>query len=101
MQGPRKNGVDPLSELCAARCAQRIADNMMWPTVVYSMTASACLTLGLIHALIWSRQRDAWPNLSCAVAACGTAAFSACDLAAQLAPSPAAYGVAVRYAHLA
>jgi two-component system, LuxR family, sensor kinase FixL len=74
---------------------------MMWPTVVYSMTASACLTLGLIHALIWWRQRDAWPNLLFAVAACGTAAFTACDLAAQLAASPAEYGVAVRYAHLA
>jgi two-component system, LuxR family, sensor kinase FixL len=81
--------------------AQRIADKMMWPTVVYSMTASACLTLGFIHALIWWRQRDAWPNLLFAVAACGSAAFTACDLAAQLAPSPAEYGVAIRYAHLA
>jgi two-component system sensor kinase FixL len=80
---------------------QRIADEMMWATVVYSMTASACLTLGFIHALIWWRQRDAWPNLLFAVAACGTAAFTACDLAAQLAPSPAEYGAAVRYAHLA
>jgi two-component system sensor kinase FixL len=74
---------------------------MMWPTVVYSMTASACLTLGFIHVLIWCRQRDAWPNLLFAAAACGTAAFTACDLAAQLAPSPAEYGAAVRYAHLA
>jgi two-component system, LuxR family, sensor kinase FixL len=65
------------------------------------MTASACLTLGLIHALIWWRQRDAWSNLLFALAAAGTAAFTACDLAAQLAPSPAEYGVAVRYAHLA
>jgi two-component system, LuxR family, sensor kinase FixL len=74
---------------------------MMWTTVVYSITASACLTLGLIHALIWWRQRDAWPNLLFAVAAIGTAAFTACDLAAQLATSPAQYALAVRYAHLA
>ena len=65
------------------------------------MTASACLTLGLIHALIWWRQRDAWPNLLFALAAFGTAAFTACDLAAQLASSPAEYARAVRYAHLA
>jgi two-component system, LuxR family, sensor kinase FixL len=74
---------------------------MMWPTVVYSMTASACLTLGFIHALLWWRRKDAWANLLFAVAACGTAAFTACDLAAQLAASPAEYGEAVRYAHLA
>jgi two-component system, LuxR family, sensor kinase FixL len=65
------------------------------------MTASACLTLGFIHAVIWWRQRDAWSNLLFALAAVGTAAFTACDLAAQLAPSAAAYGAAVRYAQLA
>lgn len=80
---------------------QRIADKIMWPTVVFSMTASACLTLGLIHALIWWRQQDAWSNLLFAIAAFGTAAFTACDLAAQLATSPAQYALAVRYAHLA
>ena len=74
---------------------------MMWATVVYSMSAAACLTLGLIHALIWWRQRDVWPNLLFALAAVGAAAFTACDLAAQLAPSPAEYGAAVRHAHLA
>ncbi len=73
----------------------------MWPTVVFSMTASACLTLGLIHALIWWRQRDAWSNLFFSMAAFGTAAFTACDLAAQLSASPAQYALAVRYAHLA
>jgi len=65
------------------------------------MTASASLTLGLIHALIWWRQRDAWSNLLFAMAAFGTVAFTICDLAAQLATSPAQYALAVRYAHLA
>ncbi len=73
----------------------------MWPTVVFSMTASACLTLGLVHALIWWRQRDAWSNLLFALAAFGTAAFTACNLIAQLASVPAAYVSALRYAHLA
>ncbi len=65
------------------------------------MAASGCLTLGLIHALVWWRQRDAWSNLLFAMAAFGIAAFTACDLRAQLAASPAEYGLAVRYAHLA
>jgi two-component system, LuxR family, sensor kinase FixL len=73
----------------------------MWLTIAYSMLASACLTVGFIHASIWSRQRDTWSNLLFALAAFGIAAFTACDLAAQLAPSPAEYGVVVRYAHLA
>ena len=74
---------------------------MIWATILCSMTASACLTLGFIHAFIWSRQRDSWSNLLFALAAFGTAAFAGCDLAVQLAASPADYGSAVRYAQLA
>jgi hypothetical protein len=32
-------------------------------TVIWSMIASACLTLAGIHLLIWCKTRDAWPNL--------------------------------------
>ena len=44
---------------------------MSWVIVIWSMTASACLTLGLIHLIIWSRQRDAWANLLFALVALG------------------------------
>jgi hypothetical protein len=62
---------------------------MSWVTVVYSMTASACLTLALIYGFIWWRQRDAWVNLLFALAAVATAAVAWFDLAILRAVSPA------------
>src|SRR5271165_4221662 len=73
---------------------------MSWVTVIFSMTASACLTTALIHFFIWWRQRGAWAYLLFAVAAFATAAFAFCDLAEMHAQSPAQYGAAVRWAQL-
>jgi len=36
---------------------------MSWVTVIWSITASACLTLALMNFFIWCRQRDGWANL--------------------------------------
>ncbi len=73
---------------------------MSWVTVIFSMTASACLTTALIHFFIWWRQRNAWAYLLFAVAAFATAAFAFCDLAEMHAQSPAQFGAAVRWAQL-
>jgi two-component system sensor kinase FixL len=73
---------------------------MSWVTVVFSMTASACLTTALIYAFIWWRQRDAWAYLLFAVAALATAAFAFCDLAEMRAETPAEFGAAVRWAQV-
>jgi two-component system, LuxR family, sensor kinase FixL len=73
---------------------------MSWVTVVFSMTASACLTSALIHALIWWRQRDAWAYLLFAIAALATAVFAFCDLAEMHAQTPAEFGEAVRWAQV-
>ena len=35
---------------------------MPWVTVIWSMIASACLTLGAIDGLAWSRKRSAWAS---------------------------------------
>ena len=50
---------------------------MSWVTVVWSMIASACLTLALVHALVWLRRRDALANLLFAVMALVTALLAA------------------------
>jgi len=73
---------------------------MNWVTVIFSMTASACLTTALIYFFIWWRQRGAWAYLLFAMAAFATAAFAFCDLAEMQARSPAEYGAAVRWAQL-
>jgi PAS domain S-box-containing protein len=65
------------------------------------MTASACLTLALVHGLIWVRQRDAWANLLFALAAVGTAALAWYELAMMRAETLAAFGSALRWGHLA
>ena len=36
---------------------------MSWITIIWSMSASACLTLALLNFFIWCRQRDVWANL--------------------------------------
>ena len=36
---------------------------MSWITVIWSMIASACLTLGAIYVLVWYRNRTAWAHL--------------------------------------
>jgi two-component system, LuxR family, sensor kinase FixL len=74
---------------------------MSWVTVIFSMTASACLTLALIHACIWWQQRNAWASLLFALTAIGTAAAAACNLALLHADSPAQFAFAVRWLQLA
>ncbi len=73
---------------------------MNWVTVVFSMTASACLTTALIYGFIWWRQRNQWAYLLFALAALSTAVFAFCDLAEMLAQTPAQYGAAVRWAQV-
>jgi two-component system, LuxR family, sensor kinase FixL len=74
---------------------------MSWVTVIFSMTASACLTLALIHACIWWQQRNAWASLLFSLTATGTAAAAACNLAALHAHSPAQFAFAIRWLQLA
>src|SRR5271168_1865456 len=70
---------------------------MSWVTVLFSMTASACLTMAFIYAVIWWCQRDAWAYLLFAVAALGAAALVWCDLAEMQATSPEQLGSAIRW----
>ena len=36
---------------------------MSWVTILWSMNASACLTLAAIYLLVWCKRRTAWDNL--------------------------------------
>ena len=53
---------------------------MNWVTIVWSMIASACLTLALVHFLVWCRRPGARPNLLFALMAIATAMFAGCEL---------------------
>jgi two-component system, LuxR family, sensor kinase FixL len=70
-------------------------------TIIFAMTASACLTLAFIYGFIWSRQRQEWANLLFSLAAIGAAATSLSNLAMLQSGSAAQLSVVVRWSHLA
>ena len=73
---------------------------MSWVTIVWSMIASACLTLAAMHLLVWSRRRAEWANLVFSLSATGVAAYAGCELRMLRAETPAEFGLALRWAHV-
>jgi len=70
-------------------------------TIIWSMSASACLTLAAINLLVWSRNRKAWANLFFSLLATGTAAFAFCELAMMRARTPAEFATLLKWGHMA
>ena len=69
-------------------------------TVIWSMTASACVTLAAIYGLVWYRDRTRWAHLLFAVTAASTAAFTFAELSLMRAQTPEDLLTAMRWAHL-
>jgi len=67
-----------------------------WVTVVWSMAASASLTLAGMHLLVWSRRRSAWAHLPFALSSAGTAAFAGCEPWMMRSHTSEEHGTAVR-----
>ena len=61
---------------------------MSWVTIVWSMVASACLTLAAMHVLIWARRRTAWAHLLFSLAVVGVAGYAGCELRMLRAETP-------------
>ena len=62
---------------------------MSWVTIIWSMVASACLTLAVIYCLVWFRSRRAWANLFFALTAASTTALAFSELWMMRAETPA------------
>ena len=73
---------------------------MSWVTVIWSMTAAACLTLALMNFFIWFRQRDAWANLVFSLMAVSIATLAGYELALMRATTTAEFGFVLRWAHV-
>jgi len=73
---------------------------MNWVTVIWSMGSGACLTLALIHFVVWWKDRTARTNLVFSVMAIAVAAFAALELAMMRAQTPEQFGIAVRWLHV-
>ena len=70
-------------------------------TVIWSMVASACLTLAVIYLLVWWSNRTAWANLLFAMTTASTAAFTLCELRQMRVGTPGELLSAMRWTHVA
>jgi len=70
-------------------------------TIIWSMSASACLTLAGIHFLVWSRNRTAWANLFFCLLATATAAWTFCELWMMRADTPVEFATVLKWGHVA
>lgn len=73
---------------------------MSWVTVIWSMVASACLTLAMVHLLVWFQRRKQWAHLFFALAAVATASMALCEISMFQADSIAKYGMIHRWVHV-
>jgi two-component system, LuxR family, sensor kinase FixL len=74
---------------------------MSWITVIWSMSAAVCLSFAAVHMLVALRSRDARANLLFAISAGAAGALNMLELSALRAGTPAAYGEALRWMHVA
>ena len=61
---------------------------MNWVIIIWSMVASACLTLAAMHLLVWFKKRAVWANLVFSLMAEATAALAFCELWMMQAETP-------------
>jgi len=73
---------------------------MSWVTIIWSMGAGACLTLAVIHFVVWWKDRSVPANLVFSVMATAVAVFSALELAMMRAETPEQFGIVVRWIHV-
>jgi PAS domain S-box-containing protein len=73
---------------------------MSWVTVIWSISAGACLTLAFLQFIVWWKDRAARANLVFAVGAVAVAVFAGLELALMRAETPAQFGTVARWIHV-
>jgi PAS domain S-box-containing protein len=73
---------------------------MSWVTVVWSISAGACLTLAFLQFIVWCRDPAARANLVFAVGAVAVAVFASLELALMRSETPEQFGSIVRWIHV-
>jgi len=73
---------------------------MSWITIIWSMVASACLTLAAIHLLAWCQKRSKWAYLLFSLAAAGTAGLVFAEFCAMRAETTGEFGMCLRWGHV-
>ncbi|MDD5321468.1 MAG: ATP-binding protein [Methylococcales bacterium] len=73
---------------------------MSWITVIWSMIASAILTLALLHLLVWLNQRRQWAHLFFSIAAIAVAVIAGMEFMGMRAASIEQMSTLLRWCHL-
>jgi len=73
---------------------------MNWVTVIWSVGGGACLTLALMHVVVWWKDPAARANLTFSVLAVAVAALAALELALMRAETPEQFGTIARWIHV-
>ena len=68
---------------------------MSWITIIWAMIASACLTLAMVHLVIWFKQTGQRSHLLFSVTAISVAAIAACELLVMRAQTIEHFGTVV------
>ncbi len=71
-----------------------------WILIVWSMSASASLTLAVMHLIVWLKDTSARAHLLFLLAAVAAVAMAFCELRMMWAQTPQEYSDAVRWAHV-
>src|ERR1044071_4273714 len=73
---------------------------MSWVTVIWSISAGACLTLAFLQFIVWWKDRAAPANLVFAVGAVSVAVFAGLELALMRPVTPEEFGKVTRWIHV-
>lgn len=71
-----------------------------WIDIIWIGCAGACLTLGVLHLLIWLRNRRDMARLAFAALVCGVVGTAGCEIAMMRAETVPEFTAAVRWIHL-
>ena len=74
--------------------------HMSWITVIWSAGSGACLMLGLMYLLVWSRDRRSWASLSFVAMVIGVLGLTMTEMVTMRTESPEVFGLTIRWAHL-
>ncbi|HVN77479.1 MAG TPA: PAS domain S-box protein, partial [Terriglobia bacterium] len=70
-------------------------------TIIWSMSASASLTLAAINLMVWFQNRKLWANLLFSLLATGTAGWTICEMLMMHAATVAEFSLVLKWGHVA
>jgi two-component system, LuxR family, sensor kinase FixL len=73
---------------------------MNWVTILWSLASGACLTLAMMHALIWLKGKTLLAHLAFSIAALAAAGIGACELMSMSVTEPQRYATILWWAQL-